>query len=189
VMLPGSGTWGSRSIGIRKWDAFAWCRASLLTTFNAIAAYRSLHVMYNRNHDVGYTSLNTFNATLCFPSLAPPALPGELLIHRLPFRLTLQQRLRLLFHRKSPLLIHHGVSHGTLLVLHRLRLFIVILHRLLVEIRHILQRLRPNKRPFQFHRHLLDTRRPVPSLVLRSRVVLGADSEGFALRDSLQLDV
>lgn len=118
-----------------------------------------------------------------------PALPRELLIHRLPLRLALQQRLGLLLHRKPPLFVDQSVSSGRQLLLHLLRLIVVLLHLLLVEFRHVLQRLRPNERALQFHRHPLDAGRPVPPLVLRSRVVFGPDCEGLALGDALQLDV
>lgn len=118
-----------------------------------------------------------------------PALPRELLIHRLPLRLALKQRLGLLPHRKSPLLVDQSVARRSQLLLHLLRLVVVLVHLILVEFGHVLQRLRPHEWALQFYGHPLDARRPVPSLVLRSRVVFGSDCVRLALGDALQFDV
>jgi hypothetical protein len=107
----------------------------------------------------------------------------------LPLRSPFEQRLGLLSHRDPPLLVDDRVSSRRLLLLHLLRLLLVSRHLLLVELREVLEWLRPDEWALKLDCHALDAGRPVPAPVLRPRVGHAVDCEGFAVRDALQLDV
>jgi hypothetical protein len=116
--------------------------------------------------------------------------PGESVVADwLPLRSPFEQRLGLLSHCDPPLLVDDRVSSRRLLLLHLLRLLLVSRHLLLVEIREVLEWLRPDEWALKLDCHALDARRSVPAPVLRPRVGGAVDCEGFAVRDALQLDV